>query len=310
MTTPKPRFFCYNNHRIRYLQSRTKAVNAMAALFRHEFHDPSGHLYIEHIKRRGHFSMTANHFHNYYELYYLCEGDRMYFIRDRAYRVRAGDLVFIDRHVLHKTSDTGMPDHERIIVNVYPEWIEAAYSDHADLLLAPFRSEFPILTLPPQQLAAVRRIISEMSGEMQRQEPGCSISLRHAVIQLLLLSARSLAAGEPAQIEPVTPIHGKITKVVRFLNDHYAEPLSLTGVAEHFSMSPYYLSRIFKSTTGFAFSEYINLVRLKEAQRLLRETDDSVTEIAWRSGFENFSHFGKAFKKMAGVSPRAYRNLQ
>jgi len=103
-------------------------------------------------------------------------------------------------------------------------------------------------------------------------------------------------------------MHVRMIKVVQYLNDHYAEPLSLTAVAEQFAISTYYLSRTFKSATGFAFSEYINLLRLKEAQRLLRETDLKITDIALRTGFDNFSHFGKAFKKMAALSPRAYRS--
>jgi transcriptional regulator GlxA family with amidase domain len=49
------------------------------------------------------------------------------------------------------------------------------------------------------------------------------------------------------------------------------------------------------------------MVRIREAQRLLRETELSITEIAERVGFDNYSHFGKMFKRITSVAPRDYR---
>ncbi|WP_343044588.1 helix-turn-helix domain-containing protein [Saccharibacillus qingshengii] len=58
------------------------------------------------------------------------------------------------------------------------------------------------------------------------------------------------------------------------------------------------------------FAEYVNLTRIREAQRLLRETRHSVTLVSELAGFDNFSHFGKMFKRLSGVSPREYRNME
>jgi AraC-like DNA-binding protein len=282
----------------------------MCASVQSLYHDISGGWDIEYVKRKGHFSMPANHFHDHYELYYLCEGERMYFVHDRSYRVKAGDLVLIDRQVLHKTSDTGMPDHERIVIYVQHEWLETAYPEDITLLTSPFKNDVPVLSLPVQQLPGLKRVIDEMVEELHQQPVGCAIRLRHAIIEVMLMAARalSLEGSSPPEAEPESPLHMKMIKVVQYLNDHYTDVLSLTAIAQQFAISSYYFSRIFKSTTGFAFSEYINLIRLKEAQRLLRETDLKITDIALKTGFDNFSHFGKAFKKMAGVPPRAYRD--
>ncbi|WP_229750488.1 helix-turn-helix domain-containing protein [Paenibacillus nasutitermitis] len=266
---------------------------------------------MDYVKRKGHFSMTANHFHPHYEVYYLCEGERMYFVKDRSYRVKAGDLVFIGRQVLHKTSDTGIPDHERIVISLRHEWLERAYPGETALLTEPFTRECPVVSLPARQFPELKRIISGIMKEMREQEAGYAVRLRHAMVELLLMAARAPGRNDegPAVTgEEDSPMHVRMIKVVQYLNDHYAEPLSLTGVAQQFDISSYYLSRIFKSATGFAFTEYMNLLRLKEAQRLLRESGLQITEIALRTGFDNFSHFGKAFKKMAGLPPRAYRS--
>jgi AraC-like DNA-binding protein len=282
----------------------------LTTLFHHIYNDASGRYIIDHVRRKGHFSMPVNHFHNHYELYYLCEGERMYFVQDRTYRVKAGNFVLIDRNVLHRTLDTGIPDHERMVIDIHPEWIEAFYPDYSEMLLEPFVRGIPVMSFPLAQMTHIKRIIAELSHEMLRQEPGYDIRLQHGVIELLLIAARCAKKDDPAPVEIQSPIHAKITKIVRYLNDHFTEALALPDLANRFTMSPYYLSRTFKSTTGFTYSEYLNLIRLKEAQRLLRETELKITEIALQTGFENFSHFGKAFKKMALLSPRAYRDQQ
>lgn len=61
----------------------------MTKPFRADYHDPAGYLDIEYDRRIGYFSMTVDHLHDHYELYYLLSGERIYFIKDRSYRVRA-----------------------------------------------------------------------------------------------------------------------------------------------------------------------------------------------------------------------------
>ncbi|UUZ96403.1 AraC family transcriptional regulator [Paenibacillus sp. P25] len=63
-------------------------------------------------------------------------------------------------------------------------------------------------------------------------------------------------------------MHQKVTEIASFLNLHYNESLTLEQVAGQFYISPSYLSRIFSKITGYHFREYIQVVRIKEAQRL------------------------------------------
>lgn len=281
----------------------------MTKSFRADYHDPSGYLSIEYDRRIGHFSMTVDHLHDHYELYYLLAGERIYFIKERSYRVRAGDLVFVNRNAVHKTMDSGRPDHERMVFYISPELFEelTVSPELAEELKEPFSWEIPILRLSSPASEGAERMISEMVDEMIHPEVGSSWLLRHRTVELLLFAYRNRHLGtvHSADTEPV--LHPKAQAVVRYLNDNYQKAVSLPGVAEAFRISPHYLSRLFKQTTGFTFSDYLNLLRVKEAQRLLRESDDSITDIAWRAGFSNFSHFGKMFKRVVNVSPRQYR---
>lgn len=81
-----------------------------------------------------------------------------------------------------------------------------------------------------------------------------------------------------------------MSEIVRYLNANYAEEIRIGELAERFYISPYYMSRSFKESTGFTVIDYLNLTRVREAQRLLRESRLPVTEIAARTGFDNFTH--------------------
>lgn len=281
----------------------------MIQTFQADYHDPTGYLNIEYDRRIGYFSMTDDHLHDHYELYYLLSGERIYFIKDRTYRVKAGDFVFINRNTVHKTMESGRPDHDRIVLYIKSELFTelAILPELAEGLKEPFGWNIPILRLPSQVSETADRMVSEMIDEMVHTRAGSSLLLRHRSVELLLFAYRNKHLGtvHSADSEPV--LHPKAQAVVRYLNDNYQQDLALPEVAALFRISPHYLSRLFKQTTGFTFRDYLNLLRVKEAQRLLRESEDSITEIALRAGFSNFSHFGKMFKRTVQVSPRTYR---
>jgi AraC-like DNA-binding protein/mannose-6-phosphate isomerase-like protein (cupin superfamily) len=282
-------------------------VNHMNQAIHINFQDPTHQIEIEYDVRIGHFSMQNDHIHDHYELYYLCSGERSYFIKNRSYHIVAGDLVFIDRNALHKTSDVGIPDHERIVIymdhNVlthhYPEWMQ--------MLEEPFKWDVPILRLPPHESSYVAESMSEMKRELLALQPNSAILFRHRIVELLLYAHRQQHNNKHLILENEAPIRRKIADIARYLDDHITESLSLPEIARRFYISPFYLSHLFKKTTGFTFSNYLTLTRIKEAQRLLRETQLPISEIAWKCGFDNLSHFGKTFKKTSHMSPRDYR---
>lgn len=81
-------------------------------------------------------------------------------------------------------------------------------------------------------------------------------------------------------------------------------PLSLVL---YFYNSRSYLTRIFKETTGITVVQYLTVVRIRQAARLLRETDSPITEIADLCGFGNVTYFEKVFHRIRGMTPRQYR---
>ncbi|MNH99906.1 Bifunctional transcriptional activator/DNA repair enzyme AdaA [compost metagenome] len=261
-------------------------------------------LFIHHLKRNGFYTMQKNHFHDQYEIYYLLQGERTYFIKDRTYRIREGDFVFIDKYELHKTGDTRKPNHERILLNFDDRFLQPF---NQSLLYEPFRMKIRQLSVAPQEREWVHQLLFDMLQETQQSLLGAETTLQAQLSRLLIWCARRFNRESGTNFEHQSPVHKKIAEIVVTINGSFEEPLSLDSVAKAHFISPYHLSRTFKQVTGFSFIEYINSIRIKEAQRLLRETDSKVTMIAEQVGYENIGHFGRVFKEITRTTPLDYR---
>jgi AraC-like DNA-binding protein len=268
-----------------------------------------GDFYMQHIKRTEPFERT-NHFHGTYEIYYLLSGQRAYFIKDRSYLISPGDLVFINKHDVHKTSDVGQPGHERIVINFSDTFITQDHPLYHSSLFNVFRQPAHVQSLKLQDQLFVQSIIDKMNKELREKATGFETYVKLLLVELLLFSSRYAERNESVPFEHASPLHKKISEIVQFINRNYHQPMTLTGMSEQFYMSPYYMSRTFKEITGFTFIEYVNMTRIREAQQLLRESDRKIIDIADAVGFENIAHFGRMFKKLTKQTPHEYRKNQ
>lgn len=266
-----------------------------------------GHFMVDFSKREGPFEMQTNHFHTSYEVYYLISGERYYFINERTYHLQKGDLVFIGKNELHKTGETGVNRHERILINFTDSLFLPFRDSQEELLFAPFKRKFRLLRLKEKERPFVEGLLEQMIKETKERESGFELYATTLLQQLLLYAERRMDGAPQEELEPVSPAEQKMFEIAEFMNGHFAEQVKLTDLAKQFYISEYYLSRTFKKVTGFSYVEYVNMLRIREARRLLEETDWKVTDIAASAGFDSIAHFGRLFKSMTGMSPLAFR---
>ena len=100
----------------------------------------------------------------------------------------------------------------------------------------------------------------------------------------------------------------KAIPVLEYIHGNYADPsLTNASIAEHFNYHPYYLSQMIRQCTGQSLHQHLISYRIKMAQKNLITTNDSVSTVAWKSGFQSPAYFIKQFKAHVGVTPNAYR---
>lgn len=98
-----------------------------------------------------------------------------------------------------------------------------------------------------------------------------------------------------------------ITGIIRYLQEHLAEEISLNILAEEFHLSSQYISQLFKNEIGVNFLAYLTNIRMENAKKLLISTSLSIGEISNQCGYGDYRVFTKAFKKVEGSTPSQYR---
>ena len=121
-------------------------------------------------------------------------------------------------------------------------------------------------------------------------------------LKISLFEQRVLTEAEPEKQEERT-----ITGITRYLQEHLAEDLSLSVLADEFHLNPQYISQLFKNEIGVNFLSYLTNIRIEKAKKLLLSTSLSVAEIAEQSGYGDYRVFTKVFKKAEGITPSQYR---
>ena len=124
------------------------------------------------------------------------------------------------------------------------------------------------------------------------------------------LCACPAAAGEegPEPEEEGAGGHAHLIRMVKeYIRDNYQNPITLQSAAESVFVSQSYLSHVFKVETGQNFVKYLTDYRLREACRLLRETNRRVCDIVGMVGYDSPKYFSEVFKRAFGMTPNAYR---
>ena len=93
-----------------------------------------------------------------------------------------------------------------------------------------------------------------------------------------------------------------------YVEAHFREKFSLNDIAGHLFVNRSYLLRVFKEAVGMTLLQYHNYIRCREAEKMLEETNLSISEIASSTGFSSASHFTRVFKNTVGQTPSAYRD--
>lgn len=267
---------------------------------------------IDRVIRDYEYNMPTKHVHDEYEIYYLVKGERYYFIGQHTYHIHEGCLVFIDRNEIHKTGMAGGAGsyHDRILIEFREEPFRTFFQSLGDLNLREFfRNNSGVIELDVKAAHHVEGLLLSIQSEIHKKLPGYRMSVMSKLSSLLIYAMRY---GAEHNAEPMpssaTAKHKKVDEVASFIVEHCAEPLSLESVAGSFFVNKCYLSRIFKEVTGFTVNEYINIHRISAAQKLLAESNMTITEIAGAVGYESLTYFEKVFRTYREVSPLKYRN--
>lgn len=273
-------------------------------------------LFAEEYLRVTEFSMADRHFHESLELYFMLEGERYYFIEQDTYHIKPGMAILVNRNQIHKTSMvSGNKKHLRFLLQLDPSVLDSYFSLPEVPDIRSFGDHYwGVAEFTSEEWQQVLFTLDLLKKEMNRTDTtGNTISLL-LTMQLITLFVRSRCQQEISQRKSSaashkvhTGMYQKVHEIALYLQNHCSESCPLDDIAAHFYISRPYLTRIFKSITGFTVTEYLGVCRIRRAKMLLQETNLSITDISAQTGFGNITYFEKVFKKMTDCTPFQYR---
>ena len=254
--------------------------------------------------RDPYFRTMEFHAHDFLELYYFLDGSVTYYIEDQVYDLCPGDLLIIPAGKMHRPVIANEhAAYERMVLWITPQYLQSIDSPAGDLqknlqkvgehgYCVPFRGDETVFVT-----ALLKKLLYMQKNDTDPKFCAGAVEL------YLWTIFRSYGVIDTTHRNETQVI----PQVIRYITEHFSEPLTLEDIATEFFVSKSYLNRHFKAYTNSTVYAYIMALRLTHARRMLREGTPAV-EAGRECGFSDYSTFYKAFKTQTGLSPQQFKS--
>lgn len=257
-------------------------------------------IYITHSKIAKSLNyMPHMHYHPDYELFYIISGDASFIINDTCVSLSDGDLLLIPPNTIHRSFYPSHKYTDRIELCISPDILDKNTKEILEQLLTEYHRNFPL-----KYRSKTISLLKSIMDEVNFSDKPFSLTLAKAYVYEILVHLFRHSKSTTTQSKNENPI---IQNVIEYVEKNYSDDLSIPGIAKKFNISESNLYRVFNQHTNMSINNYINFIRINKAETLLLETDLSITEVAFRCGFNDGNYFSTVFKKYNGNSPSNFK---
>jgi AraC-like DNA-binding protein/mannose-6-phosphate isomerase-like protein (cupin superfamily) len=261
------------------------------------------------VQRRTPQASYPRHTHEFTELVIVTAGTGMHLAARERWPLTRGDVLLVKPGAAHAYSRTSRLSLINVSFHASPlglsdeEIAELGPVGHA-LRPKPRHAWGLRLHLAPASLEQILQIVQRLESELKSR----GVGFRRIVSALLNEILVHLARGATLTDSTALPdSNSDLRRAIACIEENPAEQIDLTTLAARVHSSPRTLHRRFKAAFGFGPHHYRIYLRLQEGCRLLQDTDATVTEIAYRLGFEDGNYFSRLFHRHIGMSPKAFQ---
>lgn len=249
------------------------------------------------------------HWHEDLQFIYVLDGIVEVRTLDNSVQIQAGEAIFINKDVVHFVGEIENCHYNSFL---FPPYFLAFYAgspakDFVDSVIT--NDQLPLAHFIPT--VGWHKEITTILQQLVQLEKNKTIFYVYEVLvklaSLWLVMRKNIILPQE-QKESV--VHLRMQKILRFIEEHFSEDITLSDLSASANISKSECSRCFKVSLNTTPYKYLAEYRLSKAAELLRETVEPVGNIATAVGFHQMSHFGKCFKEKTGYSPKAYREME
>jgi AraC-like DNA-binding protein len=237
------------------------------------------------------------HSHDYYVICLIRRGYQSFLHKGTKYHTPPGGVILINPDTAHTGETTDEQGFEMLCLYPAASHMQSIASELTGRRqVSPFFKE--VCVNHPWAMKSILTLHKALTEETNPLE---------GESRFTWTLARLIQRYADVHVDQGQP--GQERKAVRqargYIDECFAQGISLTQLAEHVSLSPYYLLRVFRAEVGMPPHAYLESVRIRQAQRLI-EAGKPLAEIAAEVGFSSQSHLTRRFKKIIGVTPGQY----
>ena len=253
--------------------------------------------------------------HDYFEVVYTCQGERIMRVQDRLIPSRKGELFVIGSRLMHQVARfPARKPVKAVVLYFLPDFIRTGDNTGEDTrYLAPFLIQdenFPHVVPADTGIPArVLELLQQIADELPARSDLARLSVKtHLKMILIILAKHYSHYGASTDVyQRQEAALKRVRPLFEFIDQNYASPISVRRAAGVLHMSEASFMRLFRKVTGEPFVTYLNRFRVAKAQVLLNNADLSIAEVASSVGFCDQSYFGLLFRRLIGLTPRQYR---
>lgn len=262
-------------------------------------------------------AQSPRHRHEVFQINYITSGRVYHEINQSRYELAKGHIFIIPPYVPHMLVPADDAGYSLIELEFLPEFIFEPLSFDEERDTAVFDFAFvepflvaeqdvkPRLLLTGERQQQVERILESILKCYTSRSDSFLLEIKADLLKLLVILGRYFKEETNRNADHSDPI--EVMRVIRYLDEHYKEKITVDDMAKIANLSRSYFSSIFKDRTGKTLVAYITSLRLKRAAEMLCNSGWSIAEICYESGFDSVNHFNRVFKKEYGCSPLQYR---
>ena len=254
-----------------------------------------------HLRDQVPLDEVSYHTHDFHKLLLFVAGTASYVIEGKHYALQPWDVALVERGSVHRPEVGTRVPYERYVLYLSPAFVTEHSTPDCNLgkCFLTAREGFRHVLRPSE--ARGRRIagLFQAIGEAESRGEYGGATLAGLLVQELLIELAR--AGE--ETAPVQAVYDdKTVDILRYLNDHLTEPVSIDSLAARFFVSKYHMMRRFREETGYSVHSYLANKRLLYARELL-QAGTGAMEACFACGYGDYSAFARAFKKQFGMPP-------
>lgn len=247
---------------------------------------------------------SSLHYHDYYELVILEEGNIDYICESTCVHPKKGDILLISPGMFHMSKIGCEETHyKRHVFYLYPDAFDRWECGALTAFLSEPSKGLAVFWLTEKDRSLILLLLHQLSEALKQEEKPTYLALaKGLILQIFFLISESNSTFQDHRA--VLPEN--LVAIKQYIEENFVEISSVKEVADHFFYSREYVSRLFRQYFNTTVSNYIKARRIAYSQRLI-EQGCSISEACYQSGFENMSTFIRSFHNITGMTPSEYR---